>query len=209
MAGVIAHNTATVSSANARVRVTLISLPRFGNAINAKVLLPIEILDHVAFICCDPRHTFRLPYRADFRGKHVRVLGSGVPVLPEDDRVRESGVPELAQEGNSFLRTRNSREPIRFTGAGFWRQRTRKDQLRTKYRSTAPDYTCKLPEDSVSCGVQIEDPVDHRNVDFFVGDGQLFRTRFAQFEITYAGLCYCLTRPVQHRRAEVDSDYFP
>ena len=139
----------------------------------------------------------------------MRVLGSGVPVLPEDDRVRESGVPELAQEGNSFRRTRNSREPIRFTGAGFWRQRTREDQLRTKYRSTAPDYTRKLSEDSVSCRVQIEDPVDHGNVDFFVGDWQLFRTRFAQFEMTYTGLCYGLTRPVQHRRAEVDSDYFP
>src|SRR5581483_10373860 len=58
MAGVIAHKTATVSSANARVRVTLISLPRFGNAIDTKVLLPMEILDHVAFICRDPRHTF-------------------------------------------------------------------------------------------------------------------------------------------------------
>ena len=149
-----------------------------------------------------------LLYRTDFRCEHVRVLGSGVTALSENDSVRESCFSELAQEGNSFLRTRNSREPIRLTSAGFWRQRTRKDQLRTKYRSSAPDYPCKLPEDSISCRVQIEDPVDHGNIDLFVGDGQLFRTRFAQFEITYAGLCYCLTRPVQHRRAEVDSDYF-
>jgi hypothetical protein len=95
MAGVIAHNTATVSSANARVRVTLTSLPRFGNAIDTKVLLPIEILDHVAFNCCDRRHTFCLPYRADFRGKHVQVLVSGVPAVPVDDRCQQQshGLP--------------------------------------------------------------------------------------------------------------------
>lgn len=75
MAGVIAHSKAIVSSANVRVRVTLISLPRFGNAIRTKVVLPIEILDHVAFICSDPRHTFCLPYRADFRREHMRVFG--------------------------------------------------------------------------------------------------------------------------------------
>jgi len=50
MAGVIAHITATVSSANARVRVTLISLPRFADTINTKVLLQTEILDQVALI---------------------------------------------------------------------------------------------------------------------------------------------------------------
>jgi hypothetical protein len=67
-----------------------------------------------------------LLYRADFRGEHVRVLGSGVTALSENDSVRESCFSELAQEGNSFLRTGNSRKPIRFTGAGFWLQRTRK-----------------------------------------------------------------------------------
>jgi hypothetical protein len=87
----------------------------------------------------------------------MRVLSSCVTALPENDSIRESRFPELAQGGNSFLRTRNSREPIRFTGAGFWRQRTRKDQFRSKCRSTAPNYTCKHAEDSVSCRVQIED----------------------------------------------------
>jgi len=50
IAGVIAQSRAIVSSANARILVTLISLPRFGNAINTNVLLPMKILDHVAFI---------------------------------------------------------------------------------------------------------------------------------------------------------------
>jgi hypothetical protein len=209
MAGVNAQNTATVSSANARVRVTLISLPRFGKAIDTKILLPRRFwtTSH-SFAVILVTHCF-LPFRAHFRCKYMRVLGSGVPALPEDDRVRESGVPELAQEGNSFLRTRNSCKPIRFSGWRFWPQRARKDEFCRKHHSTASDYTRKLPEDSVSCRVQIEDPVDHGNVDFFVGDGQLFRTRFAQFEITYTGLCYSLTRPAQHRRAEVDCDYVP
>lgn len=86
----------------------------------------------------------------DFRSEHMRVFSSCVTALPEDDSVRESRFPELAQEGNSFLRTRNSRKPIRFTGSGFWRQRARKDQFRSKHRSTAPDYPCKLAENSVS-----------------------------------------------------------
>jgi len=36
MAGVIAHNKAIVSSANARVRVTLISLPRLATPLTPK-----------------------------------------------------------------------------------------------------------------------------------------------------------------------------
>ena len=124
------------------------------------------------------------------------VLSSGVTALSENDSVRESCFSELAQEGNSFIRTRNSREPIRFTGSGFRWQWARKDQFRSKDRSTAPDYTCKLPENSVSCRVQIKDAVDQGNVDLFVGNGQLFGTRFAQFEVTCARLCYRLTSPV-------------
>lgn len=58
MAGVIAHRKAIVSSANARVRVTLISVPRFADTIRTKVLLPTAILDHVLLVCSDPRHTF-------------------------------------------------------------------------------------------------------------------------------------------------------
>jgi hypothetical protein len=85
-----------------------------------------------------------LLYRTDFRREHMRVLGSGVTALSENDSVREAGFPELAQEGNSFLRTRNSRKPIRFTRSVFLWQRARKDQFRSKCRSTAPDYTCKL-----------------------------------------------------------------
>ena len=92
----------------------------------------------------------KLLYSADFRREYVWVFGSSVPTLPENDSFRESGFLELAQEGNSFLRTGNSRKPIRFTGQGFRRQRTRKDQFRSKNRSAAPDYPCELPEDSVS-----------------------------------------------------------
>ena len=105
---------------------------------------------------------WRIPslYPTDFRREHVRGLSSGVTTLPENDRVRESGFPELAQEGNSFLRTGNSRKPICFTGSGFGWQEARKDQFRCKHRSTAPDYPRKLPEDSVSRGVQIKDAVD-------------------------------------------------
>ena len=58
MAGVIAHRKAIVSSANARGRVTLISVPRFADTIRTKVLLPRAILDHVPLLCSDPRHTF-------------------------------------------------------------------------------------------------------------------------------------------------------
>ena len=50
MAGVIAHSRAIVSSAKARVLLTLISLPRFADTINTKVLLQTEILDQVALI---------------------------------------------------------------------------------------------------------------------------------------------------------------
>ncbi len=59
MAGVIAHNRAIVSSANARVLVILISVPRLANTMNTKVLLPQPvIMDLAALICSDPRHTF-------------------------------------------------------------------------------------------------------------------------------------------------------
>jgi hypothetical protein len=58
MAGVIAHNKAIVSRAYARVRIILISVPRFADTINTKVILPSEVSDHVGFICRDPRHTF-------------------------------------------------------------------------------------------------------------------------------------------------------
>ena len=58
MAGVTAHSRAIVSSANARVRVTLISVPCFADTIRTKVLLPTAILDHVLLLCSDPRHTF-------------------------------------------------------------------------------------------------------------------------------------------------------
>lgn len=91
-----------------------------------------------------------LLYRTDFRREYMWVFGSSVPTPPENDSIRESGFPELAQEGNSFLRTRNSCKPIRFTGPGFRWQGVRKDQFRSKHRSTALDYPCKLPEDSVS-----------------------------------------------------------
>jgi hypothetical protein len=59
-----------------------------------------------------------LLHRADFRREHARVLGSRVTALSESNDVRESGLPKLAQEGNSFLRTCNSRKPIRFIGSG-------------------------------------------------------------------------------------------
>lgn len=58
MAGVIAHKKAIVSSANARGRVTLISVPRFADTIRTKVLLPRAILDRVPLLCSDSRHTF-------------------------------------------------------------------------------------------------------------------------------------------------------
>ena len=105
---------------------------------------------------------WRIPslYRTDFRRDHLRGFGTGVTALPENDSVRESGFPELAQEGNSFLRTRNSRKPIRLTGSDFRWQWARKDQFRSKHPTTTPDYPCKLPEDSVSRRVQIKDAVD-------------------------------------------------
>jgi len=92
----------------------------------------------------------RLLYRTDFRREHMRVLSSGVTALPENESVRESCFPKLVQEGNSFLRTGNSRKPICLTGSGFRWQRTRKNQFRGKDRSTAPDYSCKLAENGVS-----------------------------------------------------------
>jgi hypothetical protein len=58
MAGVTAQSRAIVSSANTRILVTIISIPRFTDTINAKVSLPTVILDHVALICSDPGHTF-------------------------------------------------------------------------------------------------------------------------------------------------------
>jgi hypothetical protein len=76
MAGVIAHNQAIVSSANARVRITLISVPCFADTVNIKVLLPTEILDHAAFICSDPGHTFPSTV-----AKNVLTL-SGVQLQP-------------------------------------------------------------------------------------------------------------------------------
>lgn len=58
MAGVIAHRKAIVNSANARYRVTLISVPLFADTIRTKVLLPTAILEHVPRVFSDPRHTF-------------------------------------------------------------------------------------------------------------------------------------------------------
>jgi hypothetical protein len=54
MAGVIAHNTATVSSANARILVTLISV-RFPNTTNK--LGPTTILDRPRDDRCDGDHS--------------------------------------------------------------------------------------------------------------------------------------------------------
>jgi hypothetical protein len=113
-----------------------------------------HVVSHQAESPLKPRFAcfwrIRSLYPTDFRREHVWVLSSGVTTLPKNDSVRESGIPELAQEGNSFLRTRNSRKPIRFIGSGFRWQWARKDQFRSKDRSTAPDYPCKLAENSVS-----------------------------------------------------------
>jgi hypothetical protein len=83
MAGVIAHRKAIVSSANARVRVILISVPRFADTINTKVLLPTEILDHVPLICSDPRElpvkfvrAFSATFRADLLAAPVQYFSS-------------------------------------------------------------------------------------------------------------------------------------
>ena len=105
MAGVIAHNTATVSSANARVRVNLISLPRFGNAIDTKVFQLRFWTTLHSFAVILVTHSF-LPYRAHFRCKHVRVLGSGVPALPEDDRCQQHshGLPLSACQPSQATR---------------------------------------------------------------------------------------------------------
>lgn len=92
MAGVIAHSRAIVSSANARVRVILMSVPRFADTINTKVLLPTEILDHVALICSDPRQTFSSTVVAALQVRFERETTSftGIPaacyLLPSPTR---------------------------------------------------------------------------------------------------------------------------
>lgn len=77
MAGVIAHRNAIVSSANARGRVILISVPRFADTIRSKVLLPRTILDHVPLLCSDPRHTFSSSVRRVLATRSIPNLGSG------------------------------------------------------------------------------------------------------------------------------------
>jgi hypothetical protein len=59
IAGVIAHSRAIVSSAIARVLVTLISVLRLADTIDTKNSYhAIQSLDHIALICSDPRHTY-------------------------------------------------------------------------------------------------------------------------------------------------------
>ena len=107
---------------------------------------------------------------SDLGGQHRRVLGTQVPVGPQNIGLREADLSELPEEGTAFLGPRQSREPVLHLA---WRWRRRpvlSYQLRRKDAPATADDARQLLEDSAPCRVEIEDPIDEDDVNCGCGN---------------------------------------
>lgn len=107
----------------------------------------------------------RLPPRDHFSSEHTRALGSGVSGGANGCRFAKASHSELFEEGTAFLRAGDSREPTRLVDLGRLWQRFLQNQLGGADDTSGRNNARKLSEDLCSCGVQVEDPVDERDVD--------------------------------------------
>jgi hypothetical protein len=107
----------------------------------------------------------RLLSRAHLRGEYRRMPGARIALRCEHYHLAEPGSPELVKEGATFFCSRDSCEPVIFGGADFRSQRHAQYQLGGVNCSSGTHYSRQLAEDRFARRIQVEDPVDQRDVD--------------------------------------------
>jgi len=142
----------------------------------------------------------------DLSRKHIGALGLSVANRTEQLGVEKAGRPKLPEEGISFLRAGDSREPVGLRLPDVSGQFTCQNQLRDVSRAACPKNASQFSEQRITFGIQIKDAVYKGDIHRGIGQRQITRVRLAKGYVVGLRLQPSLLGPLKHCRAKVHAD---